>query len=53
MAAKVKDRNRFEQIINSIEEARDIARELKEDLLLDSLDSILEDLEIKYMENYV
>ena len=39
---------KFEKIINLIEEARDIAEELKEDLIYDALNKIRNDLNNQY-----
>ena len=41
---------KFEKIINLVEEARDIAEEIGEDLLYDALDRIRDDLNNQYDE---
>lgn len=41
---------KFEKMINAVEEARDIAEELGEDLIYDALDKIRDDLNEQYDE---
>jgi len=47
---KIEYIHKFEQIINLIEEARDIAEEIGKDLLYDALDRIRDDLNEMYDE---